>query len=236
MKAIIIDDEPMASNHLLQMVLKHCFEISTTKVYNVASKALEHLKTNTYDILFLDIEMPGMNGFEFLTHAGLSNNTCVIFTTAYSQYAVEAFKANASHYLLKPIMENDLINAVRRVCKQKIDHNTREKDSIDALHIFDGDSYIILDKSDIVRLEADGSYTRIITRNDEVVLSSKRLSYYEDLLNLNQFFRCHKSHLICLKEITNIDKGRGGFINLKNKESIPVSQLKKDELKKMLGF
>lgn len=236
MKALIIDDEPMSSKYLLEMVTSHCFEISSTTVYNVASKALEHLKDNVYDIIFLDIEMPGMNGFEFLTHAGLSNRTSVIFTTAYSQYAIEAFKANASHYLLKPVMEEDLIHAVRRASRLTSEPSSINQENADLIHIFDGEDYLIINKSDIIRLEADGSYTKFITKNAPPILSSKRLNQYLEQMDSKKYFRCHNSHVICLNEIIKINRGRAGYIELKNKDLIPVSQSKKEELKKLLGF
>lgn len=235
MKAIVLDDEPLSSKQLLTMINTHCFEITSTVVYNVASKALEHLKTNEYDILFLDVEMPGMNGFEFLTHAELSVRTSVIFTTAYSQYAIEAFKKNAAHYLLKPIMEIDLITAVRRVSKRKLDllPHKLEKNTIT---IYDGENYLILNQQDIIRLEADGNYTKVISNTHPPQLSSKRLAFYENLLDKFSFFRCHHSHIVNLNHIVKINKGKSGYVELSNQELSPVSKSRKDQLKSILGL
>ena len=116
MKALIIDDEPMPGKHLQGLIEEHCFEIEHTHVIDSPLVALDHLKENEYDIIFLDVEMPHINGFELLKKVRIPAKTQVIFTTAYSQYALDAFKVNAAHYLLKMVKKDDLIEAVRKAC------------------------------------------------------------------------------------------------------------------------
>lgn len=114
MKALIVDDEPMPAKHLQNLVEKHCSEITQTRVLNSPIEALEHLKEHHFDLLFLDVEMPELTGFELLEEANLTPSTQVIFTTAYSQYAVEAFQSKEVHYMLKIVSKDELVAAVRK--------------------------------------------------------------------------------------------------------------------------
>ena len=109
MRALIVDDEPLPGKLLMEMINKHCFEIEETSYISSSTEALKELSDSHYDIVFLDVEMPGMNAFEFLDEANLPHNTVVIFVTAYSNYAVEAFKADAAYYILKPVQKEELI-------------------------------------------------------------------------------------------------------------------------------
>lgn len=236
MRAIILDDEPMPAKHIEQMIKKHCFEIKETQIFNVASKAISHLKKNEYDILFLDVEMPEMDGFQFLEKAELPFDTKVIFTTAYSEYAIEAFKANAVHYILKPVMKEELISAVRKASNSINEKNEVHLESKHSISVFDGEDYLLIKIKDIVRFEADGSYTKIILDSGKEILSSKRLGEYEKKLNHADFVRCHNSHLINISFISKISKGKAGYLTLSSQEVIPISATKKDEVNRILGL
>jgi two-component system LytT family response regulator len=240
MRALIIDDEPLPAKHLQEMIQKNCFEITSTTVFTRASEALEHVKTEVYDLLFLDVEMPELNGFDFIEHANLPHHTIVIFITAYSHYAFEAFKANAVHYILKPVMTEELIKSVRKATLVlNADKKTIEKEVVkytETLSIYDGEDYLILDVANIIRMEADGSYTKIISKTHAPILASKRMGHYEEKLDPSKFFRCHNSHLINLKELSRLSKGKSGYITLLNNEVIPVSGSKKEQLNQLLGL
>lgn len=232
MKALIVDDEPMPGKHLEGLVRKHCFEISEVKVINSPLKAIEDLSNNEYDIIFLDIEMPVLNGLELLEKIQLPEKTHVIFTTAYSQYAIEAFKVNATHYLLKMVTKEDLIDAVRKVSHLKYKSNNIQK--LPSLSIFIGEEYVILSQEKIIRLEADGSYTKIITATNDEFLSTKMLGYYEKLLSDELFYRCHNSHIINFKKVHRLSKGKKGYVVMGNEDIVPLATAKREQLMQLL--
>lgn len=231
MKALIIDDEPMPGKHLEGMVKQHCFEIDEVHFIDSPLVALEHVKENIYDIIFLDVEMPRINGFEFLEKAALPAQTQIIFTTAYSQYAIEAFKANAAHYILKLVSKEDLIQAVR-----KAHYLIKKQDTADkAISVFIGDEHLILRQEEIHRLEASGSYTKIHTEN-KVLLSAKGIGTYVDKVSKTKFIRCHNSHIINIDYVTRISKGKKGYVVMKNEDAVPMVSSKRDIIIRMLGL
>jgi two-component system LytT family response regulator len=234
MRAIILDDEPMPAKHIEQMIKKHCFEIIETVIFNVASKAINHLKTNEYDILFLDVEMPEMDGFQFLSKASLPFNTKVIFTTAYSEYAIDAFKANAIHYILKPVMKEELISAVRKAGNSINFKKENKGENRTSISIYDGEDYLLIKTEEIIRFEADGSYTKVVLSTNKVLLTSKRLGEFEKRLSSLDFIRCHNSHLVNKNYISKVSKGKSGYLTLINKDVISISSSKKEEVNKFL--
>lgn len=239
MKALIIDDEPMPAKHLATLIKQHCFEIDTVKALYSASEAIEHLKTHDYDLLFLDVEMPELSGFQFLEHVSLPRHTQIIFITAYSKYAVQAFEVNATHYILKPVQEPELVNAVRKAGKNLLSERSKETNvhtGQQHISVYDGEDYIILNEQDITRLEASGGYTKVITQTKGSLLTSKRLGYYFDKLSPQLFFRCHHSHVINLRQISKVSKGKSGYVTLLNQEVIPVSTSRKMALNELLNL
>tara|TARA_B100000965_G_scaffold383474_1_gene382745 strand:- start:98 stop:808 length:711 start_codon:yes stop_codon:yes gene_type:complete len=236
MKALIIDDEPMPSKHLQEMIKKHCFEINETDLVHSAHDGLDILKETHYDILFLDVEMPQMDGFDFLKKANLSASTIIIFTTAYSDYAIDAFNANATHYILKPVQETDLIKAIRKASyhlsqnKKTVNHDKHH-----TISVYDGDEYEIIKSENVIWIQADGSYTKIGLKDKEL-MSSKRLGYYEEKLHQAGFYRCHNSYLVNLSCIDKLGKGKSGYLVLNNGKVVPISNSKKKELEAELGL
>lgn len=235
MKALIIDDEPMPAKNLAQLVDLHCQEITSVKILLSASKALDLVKEEKFDLIFLDIEMPEMTGFDFLELANLSDKTKVIITTAYKQYAIEAFDANATHYLVKPVKEKDLLKAIQRVNEEQKNSKFPSKEGYGVLSISDGKEHHIIQEEDILRLEADGSYTMFVLKGRTLV-SSKNIGTYESKLSKSLFFRPHKSHIINLKYVVKLNKGRGGYIVLSNKELIPLTESKQEAFEKAIGI
>lgn len=233
MRALIVDDEPMPSKHLEGLITKNCYEISETKIINSPIEAIKHLENHEYDIIFLDVEMPIYTGLEMLEQVKLPSHTHVIFTTAYSQYAVEAFKANATHYLLKMVKKEELLEAVRKVIYLKNRRvSLKDKPSIS---VFSGDEHTILRQNQIIRLEANGSYTKIISDKGEM-LSTKRVGYYEELLSIESFCRCHNSHIINVDRVFKFSKGKKGYVVMDNEDIVPISATKKEHIIKLLGL
>ena len=234
MKALIIDDEPMPAKHLREMIKQYCFEIEEVNIMHYPKQAIQHLKENEYDLLFLDVEMPEMSGIEFLKTVELPTKTAVIFTTAYSEYAVDAFKANATHYIMKPVEEGELIKAVRKALLKKQGESSQVS-SEGTITVYDGEDYLVVKEKDVIHLEADGSYTKFILKN-RAILASKRMGYYQEKIKGNNFLRCHNSHIVNVQEINRISKGKGGYLIMSNGDTVPISASKKEHVEKILGL
>lgn len=236
MRALIIDDEPMPAKHLKAMLEQHCFEIDSIEIINSPIVGLERLKSNPFDLLFLDVEMPKMDGFALLEKAQLSHRTQVIFTTAYAQYAIDAFKANAAHYILKPATKEELINAVRkavRILPSKSEPDPLPSAKNDVISVYYKDEHHIIKTSEIIRIEGSRSYSSVILK-DKKLLSSKGLGVFEKKLVPPAFFRCHKSHLINLNRVRKVGKGRNGYVILSNSDMVPIAQSKKEEFEQIM--
>lgn len=239
MNALIIDDEPLPAKHLGDLIRKHCPEISHTEIINSPLAALDHLASHEYDLLFLDVEMPELDGFELLEAASLTENTQVIFTTAYSRYAAHAFEANATHYLVKLITKDALIKAVQKalltaeLIAQKRNPEAASKPCI--ISVFDGAEHHLIRETDIFRLEGERSYARIVHSGKEL-LASKNIGYYETKLSKHLFFRCHHSHLVNLRHIIRLGKGKSSYLVLSNGDTVPLSSSKKNALINAMGL
>lgn len=231
MRALIIDDEPMPAKHLREMIRQYCFEINNVQIIQSPVEAIQHLQENEYDIVFIDVEMPEMNGVEFLQKVSLPRTTSIIFSTAYSEYAVDAFKANATHYIMKPVEEKELVLAIRKV----LDKRTRTKTSLETISVFDGSEYSIVHQKDILYLKAEGSYTQFVLQHKKI-MTSKRLGYFEDKLNEDYFIRCHNSYLVNTLHIDKLGKQKSPYLVLSNADTIPVSASKRAELESRLGL
>lgn len=236
MKAVIIDDEVYCTDVIRILLNKYCPEIEIEAIFNHADLATEYLQGHQPDLIFLDIEMPYLNGFELLLEVG-NTSSKIIFTTAYDQYAIKAFKFNAVDYLLKPIDKDELLSAVKKsastIPTEKIAHlqylcQTKTPDKI-LLPI--GNEIIFVQVSDIICCEADGSYCRIycITKEKPYLLS-KTLRDIEKMLNNPAFFRPHTSWLIHETYISKIVRGDAMEIILQDDIRVPVSRSKRQEM------
>ena len=236
MKALIIDDEPMAAKHLKSLVEQHCFEIYSTEMIHSPVEAIDHLASFSYDIIFLDVEMPEIDGFALLEQVELPPTTQVIFTTAYSKYAIDAFKANAAHYLLKMVKKDELITSVRKVTRL-LNLTARAgqpmQDPVKVIPIFHNEEHHLVKWEDIVRIEASGSYSRIVL-SDKELLSSKGIGHYEKKLENGPFFRCHNSHLVNLREVARLGKGKGGYLVLSNGDAVPLSPSRREAFERRM--
>lgn len=225
MKAIIIDDEPLAIENLELLIKEYCQEVDVIATGNNILTGLKLLNQHQPDIIFLDIEMPDGTGLE-LQELIQDKNIHIVFTSAHEKYALQAFKADAIDYLLKPVDVDDLISSIERV-KSKLEKNLT--DSSHKIILKTSDSIHIIDTSSIIRCESEGSYTRFVIQNEEEVLVSKGLKYYEDKLSSNRFYRIHQSHLINLSHLKKIIKVDGYQAEMNDGSIIPISNRKKDE-------
>ncbi|MEL6559678.1 MAG: LytTR family DNA-binding domain-containing protein [Bacteroidota bacterium] len=243
-KAAILDDEKPGIEMLQWNLEQYCPSIEVTDTFNDPVKALSTLKTKPPKILFLDIEMPAMNGFEFLKRFD-ELPFHVVFVTAYDQFAIRAFKVSAFDYLLKPIDKDDLIRCVNNFQKDlkkkekshqiellmnAIENPAKNLEKI-ALTTLEGLEFVKVD--DIIRCEADDNYTNVFLSGDHKILVSKTLKEIESVLKPHAFSRVHYSHLVNLNKIKKYVKGDGGYVVMENGDSVNVSRSKKEQFLSM---
>ena len=244
LKVLLIDDEQRATDALRLMIMKTIPEISEVIVCNDAREAAEKIHAHQPGLVFLDIQMPHLNGFEVLEKIP-NKNFKIIFTTAYNEYAIQAIRYSAFDYLLKPVDMEELQAAVHRFLegqedyKQQYDllknimHNMNASSSEEfrlALPTKEGVHFLL--PADIIRCEALGNYTRFYVTSGKSYLISKTLGEYDTLLTPQNFIRTHKSHLVNRKFISFID--HDGFAVLKDNSKVEVSRRRKDEVMEAL--
>jgi two-component system, LytTR family, response regulator len=234
-KALIVDDESKALN-LLKVTMERNFPGEfLVETAQGGEDGLNKLNQFKPDLLFLDIEMPMMSGFDLL--AAKPDVDCkVIFTTAYNQYAIRAIRYNALDYLLKPINPAELKEAIARfqiqnnkkeVYSKQLENFFHNKEKNLAITTYDGVVFLEVDK--IIRCEADLNYTRFILVEGKTFISSKTLKEYEDLLSVhNNFLRVHRSHLVNMDFVLKF-RNEGSLV-LKDQSIVPVSRRRKEDV------
>jgi two-component system LytT family response regulator len=239
MLALIIDDERHCREGLAIMLSKYCPGVEVLAECANAKIAIQAIEKFQPDLIFLDIEMPGMNGFEMLENCK-DRNFEIIFTTAYNEYAIQAIRHSALDYLLKPVNKGELVEAVLKVNKPRQATATERisqllelmetRKALERIALPTVDGYIIVDSREILYCESENNYTRFYVAGGKTFFVSKTLKKVEALLmNNKDFFRIHHSFLINLRYIQSYFKGDGGGIFLTNGKSLPVSRAKKQE-------
>jgi two-component system LytT family response regulator len=241
----ILDDEPDCISALAKLLTKYHPEVGIAGQSSIPSEAYEAMRHAAIrpDILFLDIQMPGENGFAFLKRFDEIDFT-VIFTTAYDTYAIQAIKCSALDYLLKPIDHAELAAALDRY--KSLPHANRQKAETLKTNVHAGEPFsklavpalseiAFVDISEILFLESDNNYTIIHTVQTQIV-SSKNIGYFEDLLDGLNFFRIHNSCIINLKKMNRYIRGKPGYVQLENGIRKEVSKRKKEEFLKRLNL
>ncbi|RYU95026.1 LytR/AlgR family response regulator transcription factor [Emticicia agri] len=243
--AVLVDDEK-DSTETLDILLKNNFpDIRVVGKFNDSLSAIEFLQKNHFDLLFLDIEMPGMNGFDLLQEIQ-KDDFEVVFVTAYDQFALKAFRYSAFDYLLKPVEIEDLASCIAKYQEEKLQLKSRLEylqrmikhtgTSIEKIAVPTSQGFEFIEIKDIIRCESDGNYTRIFLSNQPVILVSRTLKDFEELLEEMNFVRVHQSHLINLKYLRKYIKSEGGYIEMQDGTQITVSRSRKDELINKLNF
>lgn len=231
MKALLIDDERLARTELRRLLEKHP-DIEIAGEARNAGEALEQIDRLEPELLFLDIQMPGCNGFELLEK--LERVPLVIFTTAYDEYALKAFEVNALDYLLKPVAPDRLAAALARISGAKPRPAVGGDQQI---FVKDGDRCWFVALKDIVLLESEGNYTRLFFgANRPLVLRS--LNYLEERLDPALFFRASRKHILSLKFIDGIDAwANGGFlVRLKGNFQVEMSRRQAQKFKEVMSL
>lgn len=246
--SIILDDEQHCVDTLLWQLEKYVPDVEVVATFNSPVAALEYLSKNKIDLLFLDIEMPEMNGFTFLKQ--IENVTFdVIFETAYDEFAVKAFKASAIDYLLKPIDKADLVVAIKKVVDKQRPSIMPEQMEIlyDALNnkkplkervaVPTQEGLHFLKTSEIMYCISDSNYTHIhLANNNHSILVSRTLKEIEAMLSGGMFLRIHHSHLINIQKIEKYMRGDGGYVIMDDKKMLNVSRSRKEALLAIFGY
>jgi two-component system LytT family response regulator len=244
-KAIIIDDELHCISALKKLLAGQERAVEVIASFTSAKEALLGLRELSPDLVFLDVEMPWMNGMELLTALGQIDFQ-VIFTTAHDQYAVQAFRLSAIDYLLKPVESNSLSEALARIDNKsdkgmnegikQLNHNlsniaTQHRIAIPTR---DGLDYILIE--DILYCEADSNYTHIVLRDNKKLLMSKPLKELALQLRPYNYLRIHHSYLINLNHMVKYVRGNAGYVIMADGKSLPVSRAKKQDLLRRVGM
>lgn len=238
MKIGILDDEVHCVESLV-LNLRQLFPAAEILYKGTKpQEALAILPKLKVDLLFLDVEMPGMNGFEFLEQMS-DLKFDVIFTTAYSQYAVKAFKAKAVNYLLKPVDETELLEAVtqwqneqkkdtQKGLDELLEYLKKEGSLKNKIAVPVSDGYEFIEIEDILYCQSQNNYTYLFLKDNKKVILSKTLKEFENLLEKYYFLRIHKSYLINPNYIKKYNRNDGGYLIMDDGISIPVSRNRKD--------
>ena len=246
LNVIIIDDEAKSRLALRQKLTDYCPEVKVVAEAFNGPEGIFLIAHHKPQVVFLDIEMPLMNGFDMLQQIK-QKNFHIIFTTAYDQYAIKAIRYAAFDYLLKPIDIEELKTAVAKIdatenlqtikqfelLQQNINH---PKKLLHKLAIPTLEGLFFYDINDVVHLEANSNYTNIYFTNKTKIIASKTLKEFEELLPEDIFFRTHHSHLINLNYIKRYIRGDGGKIELLNGDFVEVARRKKEEFLKAIGY
>lgn len=240
--AFMVDDEKQNRDTLQKLLKSNCPDVEVLGEASSVAEALPLIKQHQPQLLFLDIEMPNQSGFDLLRQLD-SADFKIIFITAHAHYAIKAIKFSAIDYLLKPIDLTDLMQAVNKAIAEKnLSHHAQNKGLLEnlepgvkhklAVPIRDGLAFLISD--DIIRLEADGTYTHIFT-NGEKFTATKNIKEYEDILIEHNFFRSHKSHLINLNHVKRLSRVAGYFVQMSDGSQAEVSRRKHEEFMEIMN-
>jgi two-component system LytT family response regulator len=247
MKAVIVEDELAFQEQLSSVLCKTFPGLEIASVADNVPDAIEAISNHQPDILYLDVEIKSGTGFDVLSQLA-HRPFDIIFTSAYSTFALEAFRYHAIDYLLKPLSAFQIIEATERCIKRS---SKKDQDNISlnrliellkppriqksklGIHTLDGIEFV--DISDIMYGEAKGNYAVLWMKNDTKITTARKLKEIEEYLPKQQFFRIHHSYIVNIQFAKKYYKGRGGYIVLHNGKSLPVSAAKKDDFFDWLG-
>ena len=245
-KAILVDDEVHCLDTLSILLEEYCPQVTIAQRCSSAKEALKAIDQHQPALVFLDIEMPGMNGFEMLEQFK-ELPFSVVFTTSYDQYAIKAIHFSALDYLLKPIDPRELVAAVKRVQQQKqgpfaeqftmLFQQLQQKEvSFTRLAVPTAEGFELVPVDQILRCEADDNYTHLFLKNKSRVIACRTLKEVETQLKSHAFFvRVHHSHIVNLNEVQKYVRGEGGFVVMSDGNTVNVSRSRKEALLKRVG-
>jgi two-component system, LytTR family, response regulator len=243
--ASIVDDEPYSCEALVTLLERYCPEVKVLDICNSGATALQSIRRQKPQILFLDIEMPHMNGFQLLEKLP-EIDFDLIFTTSYDQYAIKAIRFSALDYLLKPIDQEELKKAVQKavsgvkhplpeqieILLEKLNHPTIAVNKKIAIPTMEGLQMVLVEN--IINCESDRNYSVLFLKNKQKIIASRSLKEIEEMLYDYSFVRVHHSHLVNLNEVEKYIKGEGGYLLMSDGTTVDVSRSRKELLLKKL--
>lgn len=242
-KAILVDDEVHGLDTLGILLADFCPEVQVIDRCSSAKKALESINKTKPDLVFLDIEMPIMNGFELLEQFE-EIPFSVIFTTSYDQYAIKAIRFSALDYLLKPVDPKELISAIHKVEKKKnpptneqlqmlMEQLKYREGPLTRIAIPTSEGFELVPADQVVRCEANDNYTYLFLKNKTRILASRTLKEIEEQLSeFPAFIRVHHSYIVNLNEVVKYVRGEGGYLSMTDGSTVNVSRSRKEALLK----
>lgn len=245
-KTLIIEDEKKSQEMLAAIIKKNCPELEVIGLAGGVAEGVEMIQSRKPELVFLDISMPDGSGFDLLERVADSKFE-LIFATASDQHAIRAIKYSACDYLLKPIDIDELKLAVEKVVKKKnavpnmenlqflIQHLKRADENFQKITLPTGNAYEIVNVKDIIRCEADGSYTMFYLTDKRKLMVSVGLKHYEELLPESDFIRVHHHHLINMNHVVRFLKEDGGYAVMSDGTKIEISRRKKEAFMEKLN-
>jgi len=243
---ILIDYERSCLQNLERKIAEFCPGVRIIAVVEQPAEAIFLIRHHKPDVIFLDIEMPHMNGFRMLNELGDYQGE-IIFTTAYSHYTIEAIRFSAFDYLMKPVVIEDLQAAIQRLTrrlairtKDRLDvlreALTRNHSQEDRIAVPTGDGLELIQLKNVVRIESSSNYSRIYFMTGKSLLVTRLLKEFEEMLRPYRFYRVHNIHLINLNYVRKYIGGDGGKVIMENGDEIDVSRRKKDDFLKLINL
>ena len=247
LRAILVDDEANSLSALQQKIIEHCPQVDIIGTYTKPAECIDSINKLKPDLVFLDIEMPGINGFKLLQEVTYKNFEPV-FVTAYDHYAIKAIRFSALDYLVKPVDIDELKWSVERAGQKKsnnstnerldllLDHISNPKKDFKRIVIPSQDSLRFIRIDEIIYLEANMNYTHIHMSGNEKHVVSRTIKEYEDLLPESTFIRIHNSFIINKDYLEKYERGEGGQVIMSNGVRLDVSKRKKADFLKAIGY
>jgi len=238
MKAVIIDDEKKSRQLLSNYLKRYCPEVELIGEGDNVKSGIKIIEELNPELVFLDVEMPDGTGFDLLkNYKGNKDRFCVIFVTAFSQYAIKAFQFSAIDYLTKPVDPSYLTQAVEKAAKEldqddfskKLETLISNNNGFEKIVLPTSDGIQLVRIEDIVRCESDGNYTTFYFKNNTSILISRTLKEYTNLLTESGFYRIHHSHLINMNYIDKYINRDGGYIIMEDGSEVQISRRKKED-------
>jgi two-component system LytT family response regulator len=239
-RCVLIDDESNSLEMMEWLLKTYCPQVKIEAMCNAASKGIEAINKYKPDLVFLDIEMPHMNGFDMLEQFDKLFFD-VVFCTAYDQFAIRAFKYSALNYLLKPVDPEDLKETIRRIEERKSAPSKEQiellfesikqtvKPTAQRIALTTGDGMIFVPTQDILYCQAESNYTSVVLAGSKKILVSKVLKEIDEALSGPDFFRVHNSYLINLNQISKFVRGDGGYVIMTDGATVSISRSRRQE-------
>lgn len=239
MRAVIIDDEKHSTEMLEWLLQTYSPEVEILAVCHSGEEGLKALQRHQPDLVFMDIEMPRMNGFDVLDQLQ-DRKFELVFITAYDQFAVRAFKYAAVNYLLKPVDPDDLTATLARIRDKKsptgpaqmellFQSLINKQQQVERIALSSGDGLVFVNTSEITYCKAESNYTQVVLQNGRKILVARTLKDLDETLSGKDFFRVHASYLVNINHISRFVRGDGGYIVMPDDAQITISRSKRDE-------